>query len=222
VNQLREKLLSALESTSTVNRRLVLFVFLFVLAIAAILVSLNSAKPYKSSSTQEESTNSAANSSVESSLTIQKPNVFVHVVGEVVNPGIFMVQSQARLFDAIFAAGGLTKLADQSSINLAREVSDGEQIVVFAVGSGGSIGSGAGISGSLANGGGSMQSKALVSLNRASQLELESLPGVGPTLAGRMIDWRTANGGFKKKEDLLKVSGIGQKLFASMKDKLTL
>ena len=222
MNQLREKLLSALESTSTVNRRLVLFVFLFVLAIAAILVSLNSAKPYKSSSTQEESTNSAANSSVESSLTIQKPNVFVHVVGEVVNPGIFMVQSQARLFDAIFAAGGFTKLADQSSINLAREVSDGEQIVVFAVGSGGSIGSGAGISGSLANGGGSMQSKALVSLNRASQLELESLPGVGPTLAGRMIDWRTANGGFKKKEDLLKVSGIGQKLFASMKDKLTL
>lgn len=222
MNQLREKLLSALESTSTVNRRLVLFVFLFVLAIAAILVSLNSAKPYKSSSTQEESTNSAANSSVESSLTIQKPNIFVHVVGEVVNPGIFMVQSQARLFDAIFAAGGLTKLADQSSINLAREVSDGEQIVVFAVGSGGSIGSGAGISGSLANGGGSMQSKALVSLNRASQLELESLPGVGPTLAGRMIDWRTANGGFKKKEDLLKVSGIGQKLFASMKDKLTL
>ena len=193
-----------------------------MLAIAAILVSLNSAKPYKSSSTQEESTNSAANSSVESSLTIQKPNVFVHVVGEVVNPGIFMVQSQARLFDAIFAAGGFTKLADQSSINLAREVSDGEQIVVFAVGSGGSIGSGAGISGSLANGGGSMQSKALVSLNRASQLELESLPGVGPTLAGRMIDWRTANGGFKKKEDLLKVSGIGQKLFASMKDKLTL
>ena len=222
MNQLREKLLSALESTSTVNRRLVLFIFLFVLAIAAILVSLNSAKPYKSSSTQEESTNSAANSSVESSLTIQKPNIFVHVVGEVVNPGIFMVQSQARLFDAIFAAGGLTKLADQSSINLAREVSDGEQIVVFAVGSGGSIGSGAGISGSLANGGGSMQSKALVSLNRASQLELESLPGVGPTLAGRIIDWRTANGGFKKKEDLLKVSGIGQKLFASMKDKLTL
>jgi competence protein ComEA len=222
VNQLRKKLLSAFEGTSTVNRRLVLFVFLFVLAIAAILVSLNSAKPYKSSSTHEESTSSAATSSVESSLIIQKPNVFVHVVGEVVNPGIFMVQSQARLFDAIFAAGGFTKLADQSSINLAREVSDGEQIVVFAVGSGGSIITGAGISGSLANGGGSMQSKALVSLNRASQLELESLPGVGPTLAGRMIDWRTANGGFKKKEDLLKVSGIGQKLFASMKDKLTL
>ena len=222
MNQLREKLLSAFEGTSTVNRRLVLFVFLFVLAIAAILVSLNSAKPYKSSSTQDESNISAATSSVESSLTIQKPNVFVHVVGEVVNPGIFMVQSQARLFDAIFAAGGFTKLADQSSINLAREVSDGEQIVVFAVGSGGSIITGAGISGSLTNGGGSMQSKALVSLNRASQLELESLPGVGPTLAGRMIDWRTANGGFKKKEDLLKVSGIGQKLFASMKDKLTL
>ena len=217
MNQLREKLLSALESTSTVNRRLVLFVFLFVLAIAAILVSLNSAKPYISSSTQDESTISAATSSVESSLTIQKPNVFVHVVGEVVNPGIFMVQSQARLFDAIFAAGGFTKLADQSSINLAREVSDGEQVIVFAIGSVGSTGSV-----SSAQVSGSMQSMALVSINRASQVELESLPGVGPTLAGRMIDWRTANGGFKKKEDLLKVSGIGQKLFASMKDKLTL
>jgi len=61
-----------------------------------------------------------------------------------------------------------------------------------------------------------------LSLNRASQAELEQLPGVGPTLAGRMLDWRTANGGFKKKEDLMKVSGIGQKLFASMKDLVTL
>ena len=217
MKQLREKLLSVLESTSTVNRRLVLFVFLFVLAVAAILVSLNSAKPYKSVSIQDESSISNESSNSESPLSMQQPSVFVHVVGEVVNPGIFVVESQARLFDAIFAAGGFTKLADQSSVNLAREVSDGEQVVVFAIGSVGSTGSA-----SSAQVGGSMQSKALVSINRASQVELESLPGVGPTLAGRMIDWRTANGGFKKKEDLLKVSGIGQKLFASMKDKLTL
>ena len=217
MKQLREKLLSVLESTSTVNRRLVLFVFLFVLAVAAILVSLNSAKPYKSVAIQDESSISNESSNSESPLTMQQPSVFVHVVGEVVNPGIFVVESQARLFDAIFAAGGFTKLADQSSVNLAREVSDGEQVIVFAIGSVGSTGSV-----SSAQVSGSMQSMALVSINRASQFELESLPGVGPTLAGRMIDWRTANGGFKKKEDLLKVSGIGQKLFASMKDKLTL
>ena len=217
MKQLREKLLSVLESTSTVNRRLVLFVFLFVLAVAAILVSLNSAKPYKSVAIHDESSISNESSNSESPLTMQQPSVFVHVVGEVVNPGIFVVESQARLFDAIFAAGGFTKLADQSSVNLAREVSDGEQVIVFAIGSVGTTGSV-----SSAQVGGSMQSMALVSINRASQVELESLPGVGPTLAGRMIDWRTANGGFKKKEDLLKVSGIGQKLFASMKDKLTL
>jgi competence protein ComEA len=69
---------------------------------------------------------------------------------------------------------------------------------------------------------GSAKASQLLSLNRASQAELEQLPGVGPTLAGRMLDWRTANGGFKKKEDLMKVSGIGPKLFASMKDLVTL
>jgi competence protein ComEA len=74
--------------------------------------------------------------------------------------------------------------------------------------------------GSAASGGRSGASQ--ISLNRATQSELEALPGVGPALAGRMIDWRTANGGFKKKEDLLNVSGIGDKLFAGIKDQVTL
>ena len=125
-----------------------------------------------------------------------------------------MVESNSRLFDAIFAAGGFTKLADQSSVNLAREVSDGEQVIVMPIGAATAQASGSAPS--------SGRVEPLVSINRASQVELESLPGVGPTLAGRMVDWRTANGGFKRKEDLLKVTGIGQKLFASMKDKLTL
>jgi competence protein ComEA len=62
----------------------------------------------------------------------------------------------------------------------------------------------------------------LISLNQASASQLEELPGVGPALAGRMVDWRTANGGFKAKEDLLNVAGIGDKLFASVKDLVTL
>jgi competence protein ComEA len=67
-----------------------------------------------------------------------------------------------------------------------------------------------------------ISSKTQISLNRASQAELEQLPGVGPALAGRMIDWRTANGGFKKKEDLLNISGIGEKLFSAIKNDVTL
>jgi competence protein ComEA len=200
---LREKLLAALASTPTANRRLFLFVFVFAMTIGAILISLNSAKPYESKSesvTIEEPSNS-----------IDEPSVFVHVVGEVEKPGIYIVASRARVFDAIIASGGFTNSADQSSVNLAREVSDGEQVVVMAAGA--------------QSGSATAQTSAqaaLISLNRASQLELEALPGVGPTLAGRMIDWRTANGGFKKKEDLLKVSGIGSKMLDGMKHLVTL
>ena len=203
MNALREKLLAALASTPTANRRLFLFVFVFAMTIGAILISLNSAKPYESAS---ESVTIE-----EPSSSIDEPSVFVHVVGEVEKPGIYIVATRARVFDAIVAAGGFTKSADQSTVNLAREVSDGEQVVVMAAGSqsGSTVAQTSG-------------QAALISLNRASQLELETLPGVGPTLAGRMIDWRTANGGFKKKEDLLKVSGIGKKMFDGMKDLVTL
>ena len=203
MNALREKLLAALASTPTANRRLFLFVFVFAMTIGAILISLNSAKPYESAS---ESVTIE-----EPSSSIDQPSVFVHVVGEVEKPGIYIVATRARVFDAIVAAGGFTKSADQSTVNLAREVSDGEQVVVLAAGT--QSGSAAAQTSAQA---------ALISLNRASQLELEALPGVGPTLAGRMIDWRTANGGFKKKEDLLKVSGIGKKMFDGMKDLVTL
>jgi competence protein ComEA len=145
---------------------------------------------------------------------VQPASIYVHVVGEVNSPGIYELDSGARLVDVIFAAGGFAKHADQASVNLAREVTDGEQVVVFKVGAApqliGSVSSGAG------------SGAAQISLNRATQSELEALPGVGPELAGRMIDWRTANGGFKKKEDLLNVSGIGDKLFAGIKNQVTL
>jgi competence protein ComEA len=134
--------------------------------------------------------------------------LYVHVVGEVQSPGMYQLPIGARLVDAVFAAGGLTEDADNASVNLARELTDGEQIIVFSVSQEGEA------AGTTASG--------IVSLNRAGDKELEALPGIGPALAGRIVAWREANGGFKSVEDLLKVSGIGESLLSGVIDLVTL
>jgi competence protein ComEA len=140
---------------------------------------------------------------------IKSPKIFVHVAGSVKSPGIYKLDSGTRVFDAVLAAGGFTAKANQASVNMARALNDGEQLLVSSQQVGGQTIE-------------SPMSSSLISLNQASAAQLEELPGVGPALAGRMIDWRTANGGFKAKEDLLNVAGIGDKLFASVKDLVTL
>ena len=194
---IRERIIQAFAGGESVNRRLVLLVALITAAVVAILVSLNSAKPVAASQPSASA----------SALAMSLPEVYVHVVGEVEQPGVYQLPSNSRLFDAIFAAGGFTLKADQGSVNLARQISDGEQIVVL-------------IKGVASSPAGAKSS--IISLNRGSQAELETLPGVGPTLAARMIDWRTTNGGFKSVDDLKKVSGIGPKLFAQIKPKVSL
>jgi competence protein ComEA len=140
---------------------------------------------------------------------IKSPKIFVHVAGSVKSPGIYKLDSGTRVYDAVLAAGGFTAKANQASVNMARALNDGEQLLVSSQQVGGQTIE-------------SPMSSSLISLNQASATQLEELPGVGPALAGRMIDWRTANGGFKAKEDLLNVAGIGDKLFASVKDLVTL
>lgn len=138
-------------------------------------------------------------------ISVNQAKIFVHIAGNVKNPGIYQLDSGARVFDVVLLAGGFTKKANQSSVNLARAVTDGEQIL---------IGSG--------NPSQQAASQSFISLNQSSSSTLEDLPGVGPALAGRIVDWREANGGFKTKEDLLNVAGIGEKLFSSIKELVTL
>lgn len=148
----------------------------------------------------------------ESANELVLPELYIHVVGEVSKPGIYLLPIGSRLVDAIFAAGGFGKKADQGSVNLARVLTDGEQVIILPLGA---IGDSSSTSSTAAGSG-------LISLNRASADELEQLPGVGPALAGRMVDWRAANGGFKSKDDLQNVSGIGDKLFAAIEKLVTL
>ena len=137
---------------------------------------------------------------------VKSPSIYIHVAGAVRKPGIYQLDSGSRVFDAVLLAGGFTNKANQTSVNMARILNDGEQLLVSSGSSNAQV----------------QQESSLISLNQASSSQLEDLPGVGPALAGRMVDWRTANGGFKSKEDLLNVAGIGDKLFAAVKDLVTL
>jgi competence protein ComEA len=208
---LKLKLTEAIGGKQPLGKSVVL-TFGAVVAIVAFLINGAVSNSSQSVSLQEPSAELKSDQ-----VSVVPATIFVHVVGEVLEPGIYQLESGSRVVDAIFAAGGITKTADQSSVNLAREISDGEQVIIFKLGDNGEslvIGSSANSSAGKAT--------ALISLNRASPLELEALPGVGPALAARIVDWRTANGGFKKKEDLLNISGIGDKLFSGIKDEVTL
>lgn len=136
--------------------------------------------------------------------------IYVHVLGAVVTPGLYTLRDGARAVDAIAAAGGYASDADQTAINLARFVVDGEQILVPRVGeaSGEDASSGVGADGK-------------VNINKASAAELETLPRVGPAMAQRIIDWREENGPFTSVDDLRNVTGIGDKTFEELKDLVT-
>jgi competence protein ComEA len=209
-----------LTGAKTFNKKLAL-ALLGVVALAAFLINsaFSAASGDALQSGPEESKSSIEASATPSGITapqIQEPSVYVHLVGEVRNPGLYSVESGARLIDAIIQAGGFTAKADESSINLARILTDGEQIFVLKRGA---VSNSASIGGVRSSG---TPQSAQISLNRGSQAELEQLPGVGPTLAQRIIDWRTANGGFKSKTDLQNVAGIGDKMFAAIEGQVTL
>lgn len=145
--------------------------------------------------------------------------LYVHVFGAVRGPGLYVLDDGARVVDAISAAGGLTDDAAAEGVNLARELADGEQVRVPTedeVESGvAEAAPGAGPPG----GGGAGQ--APVDLNTADAAALETLPGIGPALSQRIISWREENGGFSSTDDLLAVSGIGEKVLADLADLVT-
>ncbi|MFV0320158.1 MAG: ComEA family DNA-binding protein [Microbacterium sp.] len=133
---------------------------------------------------------------------VEPSPVYVHVSGAVRLPGLYRLHDGARVVDAVAAAGGLADDAVPSGVNLARPVSDGEQLVVPREGEAGPDAAG--------------PADDRVNLNSASMAELETLPRIGPALAQRIIDWRDANGRFTSVEDLLAVPGIGEKMMSAL------
>jgi competence protein ComEA len=139
----------------------------------------------------------------------------VDVTGRVRRAGLVRLQAGARVWDAILAAGGPSPGAHLDRLNLARRVTDGEQVAVPGPGdpavAAPPSGAGTGPDGAA---------PAVVDLNAATPEQLDTLPGVGPVLASRIVAWRTEHGRFSRVEELGEVAGIGDKLFAQLRQRV--
>lgn len=144
--------------------------------------------------------------------------IVIHIEGQVINPGVYELDKDSRVFDAIEAAGGLGEKADRRKINLAKKIMDEEYIYIPDVNE---KDEGIEKTINLPVAHSNSQSTSLVNINTANVGELTTLPGIGEVIANRIIEYRSENGKFNTVEDLKNVSGIGDKKFNDIKDKVT-
>jgi competence protein ComEA len=185
-----------------------------------------------SASVEGEGTGAGTGSAGLPDATTAAAGLVVHVAGEVLQPGVVELPPGSRLVDAVRSAGGVTDAADQSTLNLARPLVDGERVWVGRPGEtppqvaagpapspasrgGGETGAGAGAG---TTGG---AAAAPLDLNAATQADLEELPGVGPVTAGHILGWREEHGRFSSVDELLEVSGIGERTLAQLEPLVT-
>jgi len=141
--------------------------------------------------------------------------VVVHVCGAVAAPGVYTLPEGSRVADAVKAAGGVSKDAAEAAVNLAREITDGEQIYIPTI----EEWEDGQVSGSDASAKqGASGSDGKVDINHADAGQLTTLPGIGATRAADIIAYRDAHGSFGKTEDLMKVPGIKEGTYQKLKD----
>jgi competence protein ComEA len=139
--------------------------------------------------------------------------LYVHVAGAVRRPGLIRLAAGSRVAKALERAGGPTRRADLTLVNLAAELQDGQQIVVPVLGA-------AGVGGVASAGAGGSLAGAKLHLSTASAEQLDEIDGIGPTLAERIVEYRDAHGGFRSVDELAEVEGIGEKRLATLRDAL--
>lgn len=136
--------------------------------------------------------------------------IYVSVMGEVVSPGVYILPENSRVFELINEAGGTTKDADLTGINMVLKLTDGMQLYVPGISS----------SENSVQAGSSFNTPALININTATLEELSTLTGIGATRAKAIIDYREKNGPFNTKEDLMLVNGIKQGIYDGLKDEI--
>ena len=153
--------------------------------------------------TSETQINPSTNE-VEAEATINSGTIFVQVAGSVVDPGVYELPTNSRVYQAIELAGGFSRDADDSDINQAALLSDGEKVYIFSREEKAM---------QAAAEKKQQDSDGLININTASVQDFMTLPGIGESKATLIVSYRDANGDFSSIEDLMNVSGIGQKMF---------
>ena len=150
--------------------------------------------------------------------------IIVHLSGAVREAGVYELNENARLIDLIEAAGGLDENADLEKVNLAEALFDGEKIIIPEIIKEDKNNLSNSKNSSIQKTNGFLEEKNsdLININKASQLELEELSGIGPGKSAAIIKYRNNNGIFRKKEDLINVSGIGEKTLEKIEEKISL
>ncbi len=173
--------------------------------------------------TSGEATRATAPAAVSGASAVGGPassGVVVHVVGAVHRPGLVHLPVGSRVADAVSAAGGTTAEARTASVNLARLLVDGEQLVVQRRGHPLLVPAPGAAAAAVPSGAGPSPSGP-VDLNSATPQALDALPGIGPVLAQRILEWRTAHGRFSSVDELGEVSGIGEATLADLRPVVT-
>ena len=186
---------------------------LIVISLAAIAIATFFFSQTRGEAIEMTAPTPAISLQPSSAATPQNGLIYIHVAGKVMRPGLYTLMKGARVADAISAAGGAKKSEDLSEINLARILSDGEQVYV-----------GTTPTQYMPSAKGSKKQRytGIININRASVGELDSLPGIGPVLASRIIEYRKVHGPFATLDELRKVRGIGAALFDDIKGRLSL
>jgi competence protein ComEA len=195
------------------NQEKITIIFLLIVIIIGIGIIL-----YKNFNNEDNlALNSPSNFS-ENNIAekIEVPSVIIHISGAVKNPGVYQLKSTDRVVDAVKIAGGITERANPDAINLAALLKDGQKIIIpYKISNQVTVESDKNIEEVYSS---SSSPSDQININTADDNTLQSLPGIGPVLSKKIIDYRNQNGLFEVIDDIKDVSGIGEKKFEGIKD----
>lgn len=169
---------------------------------------------------QEEAVTLDAGTTPQAKAPAKESEIVVYVAGAVNRPGVVQLAEGARAKDAVDACGGFLPTADTNGVNLAQKLKDGMQVTVPEKSPQGTAAQGA--AGGAQAGAAKSLPEGMVNINTADEKELDKLPGVGPAMAKRIVEYRMENGAFQAPEEIKRVKGIGDAKYEKMKDKIAL